>query len=346
MIMKSGVQELPPLRSAKVLDQLRERVRYLHYSIRTEEVYVYWVRLFIRFHGRRHPATLGGTDVEAFLSWLASSRQVAVSTHKQALSALVFFYSKVLGIDLPWMTEIGRPRTKRRLPVVLSREEVAKILSLLDGEHRLFAELLYGTGMRISEGLQLRIKDVDFDRSAIVVREGKGSKDRIVMLPRLMVSGLRGQLARARALWQADHDAGRAGVFMPDALDRKYPRAGESWAWFWVFPQAEHSVDPRTGVVRRHHMYDQTFQRAFKRAVARAGLAKPATPHTLRHSFATHLLEGGYDIRTVQELLGHSDVSTTMIYTHVLNRGGRGVVSPLDRVAPDIASRASMSYSV
>lgn len=332
MAMKSGSQNSPPLTSVKVLDQLRERIRYMHYSIRTEETYVYWVRLFIRFHGRRHPATLSGPDVEAFLSWLANTRKVAVSTHKQALAALLFFYGKVLGVELPWMKEIGRPQTKQRLPVVLSVEEIGRILSLLEGEHRLFAELLYGTGLRITEGLQLRVKDIDFDRGSIIVREGKGGKDRIVMLPQRLRPGLREQLARGRVLWEADQAAGCAGVEMPDALDRKYPRAGDSWAWFWVFPQADHSVDPRTGVVRRHHMYDQTFQRAFKRAVARAGLAKPATPHTLRHSFATHLLEGGYDIRTVQELLGHSDVSTTMIYTHVLNRGGRGVVSPIDRM--------------
>jgi len=330
--MKSGSQNLPPLTSVKVLDQLRERIRYMHYSIRTEETYVYWVRLFIRFHGRRHPATLGGSDVEAFLSWLANARRVAVSTHKQALSAILFFYGKVLGLELPWMTEIGRPQVKQRLPVVLSVGEIGRVLALLEGEYRLFAELLYGTGLRITEGLQLRVKDIDFERGAIIVREGKGGKDRIVMLPKRLRPGLRKQLARGRVLWSADHEAGRGGVEMPDALDRKFPRAGDSWAWFWVFPQADHSVDPRTGVVRRHHMYDQTFQRAFKRAVARAGLAKPATPHTLRHSFATHLLESGYDIRTVQELLGHSDVSTTMIYTHVLNRGGRGVVSPLDRV--------------
>jgi integron integrase len=333
--MKSSTPTLPPLKAVKVLDQLRERIRYLHYSIRTEEVYVYWVREFIRFHGRRHPVSLGGNAVEAFLSWLANTRQVAVSTHKQALAALLFFYGKVLGIDLPWMREIGRPRTKQRLPVVLSPEEVARILTLLDGEHRLFAQLLYGTGMRITEGLQLRVKDVDFDRRTIVVREGKGGKDRAVMLPERLVGGLREQIARARILWQADQSAGRGGVAMPDALDRKYPRAGASWTWFWVFPQDSHSVDPRTGVVRRHHMYDQTFQRAFKRAVARTGIVKPATPHTLRHSFATSVLQSGYDIRTVQDLLGHANVATTLIYTHVLKVGGGGVRSPMDSL-PDI----------
>jgi len=333
--VKTSTVPLPPLKSAKVLDQLRERIRYLHCSIRTEEVYVYWVRSFIRFHDLRHPATMGGVEVEAFLSWLASSRKVASSTHRQALAALLFFYGKVLGVDLPWMTEIGRPRTKRRLPVVLSPDEVARILCFLEGEHRLFAQLLYGTGMRINEGLQLRVKDLDFERSTIIVREGKGGKDRAVMLPQRLATGLREQLARARILWSADQDAGRGGVEMPDALDRKYPRAGASWTWFWVFPQSEQSVDPRSGVVRRHHMYDQTFQRAFKRALSRTGIAKPATPHSLRHSFATTVLQNGYDIRTVQELLGHSDVATTMIYTHVLKVGGGGVRSPMDSL-PDV----------
>lgn len=331
--MKSGTPIFPQLKSVKLLDQLRERIRYLHYSIRTEESYVYWVRAFIRFHGVRHPATMGGPEVEAFLSWLAGPRKVSASTHKQALSALLFLYGKVLGVDLPWMADIGRPRTQRRLPVVLSVEEVAAVLSLMDGEHRLFAQLLYGTGMRITEGLQLRVKDIDFDRHTIVVREGKGGKDRALMLPQRLAPALRDQLARARVLWSADQAEGRAGVEMPYALERKYPRAGSSWTWFWVFPQATHSTDPRTDVVRRHHMYDQTFQRGFKRAVERAGINKPASPHTLRHCFATHLLQSGYDIRTVQQLLGHADVATTMIYTHVLNVGGNGVISPFDRLA-------------
>ena len=321
---------LPPLRSARLLDQVRERIRYLHYSIRTEDAYVHWIRAFIFFHGRRHPVEMGGPEVEAFLSWLANERKVAVSTHRQALSALLFLYQKVLGLSLPWMEAIGRPRREPRLPVVLSVDEVTRILALLHGEQRLFAQLLYGTGMRITEGLQLRVKDVDFEQRTIVIRAGKGGKDRSVMLPLTLVPALREQLARARVLWSSDGETGRGGVSMPGALDRKYPRAGASWAWFWVFPQADHSVDPRSGVVRRHHMYDQTFQRAFKRAVERVGVNKPATPHSLRHSFATYLLQAGYDIRTVQELLGHSDVSTTMIYTHVLKVGGGGVRSPVD----------------
>jgi integron integrase len=342
--MKSStVHPLPALHSARLLEQVRERIRYLHYSIRTEEAYVHWVRAFVHFHGKRHPRDLGAAEVEAFLSWLAGERHVAVSTHRQALSALLFLYQKVLCIDLPWMQEIGRPKARVRLPVVLAHEEVAHLFALLEGEHRLLAQLLYGTGMRITEGLQLRVKDVDFERRAIIVREGKGGKDRVVMLPASLVPALREQMARARILWGADRAAGRSGVHMPDALDRKYPRAGASWSWFFVFPQASLSVDPRSGVARRHHAYDQTFQRAFKRAAERSGIARPVTPHTLRHSFATHLLQSGYDIRTVQELLGHSDVSTTMIYTHVLKLGGGAVRSPLDALL--VASSAPPSAS-
>ncbi|MGC3962796.1 MAG: integron integrase [Rhodocyclaceae bacterium] len=328
--MKNLTSQLPPLRAPKVLDQLRERIRYLHYSLRTEEVYVYWVRAYIRFHGIRHPATMAGPEVEAFLSWLVNTRKVSASTHRQALSALLFLYEKVLGVNLPWLTEIGRPHVKKPLPVVLVPDEVARILAVLEGEHRLFAQLLYGTGLRIAEGMRLRVKDVDFAHNSIIVREGKGAKDRVVMLPQSLIAGLRLQLTRARALWAVDVANGVSGVELPDALARKYPRASESWQWFWVFPQAELSKDPRSGVIRRHHLYDQTFQRAFKRALRQAGVEKLATPHTLRHSFATSLLQAGYDIRTVQQLLGHSDVSTTMIYTHVLNVGGVGVRSPMD----------------
>jgi integron integrase len=337
---------LPPLRASRLLDQVRERIRYLHYSIRTEQAYVHWIRAFIRFHELRHPAEMAGAEVEAFLSWLAGERQVAVATHKQALSALVFLYQKVLGIQLPWLDAIGRPKSRVRLPVVLTHAEVASLLALIASEHRLLAELLYGTGMRIMEGLRLRVKDVDFEHRAIVVREGKGAKDRVVMLPAALVPKLREQLGRGRMLWAGDREAGAAGVSMPDALARKYPRAAASWTWFWVFPQASRSVDPRSGEERRHHVFDQSFQRAFKRAVIAAGVVAPATPHTLRHSFATHLLQSGYDIRTVQELLGHSDVSTTMIYTHVLKLGGGAVRSPLDALlsaAPSVSGGAAPS---
>ena len=322
--------DLPPLRSPRLLDQLRERARLLHYSTRTEQAYVHWCRSFIRYHGLRHPSQMGAAEVEAFLTWLVADRRLSASSHRQALSALLFLYSKVLGVQLPWMTEVGRPRVKQRLPVILSREEIMAIFRGMQGEHRLFAQLLYGTGMRLSEGLRLRVKDLDFAHQAVVVRHGKGGKDRILMLPQRLVPGLRAQLASAHVLWTKDQAEGRAGVELPDALERKYPRAGASWPWFWVFPQATHSVDPRTGVLRRHHMFDQTFQRAFKRALAGSGVTKPATPHTLRHAFATHLLQAGYDIRTVQDLLGHADVATTMIYTHVLRLGGAAVRSPID----------------
>ena len=322
---------LPPLRATRLLDQVRERVRAMHYSFRTEEAYVYWCRAYVRFHGLRHPKEMAGAEVEAFLTHLAAERGLSVSTHRQALSALLFLYGKVLGQQLPWMSEIGRPVPKRRLPVVLSVEEVSALLKQLDGVHGLLARLLYGTGLRIEEALQLRVKDLDFANQAIVVRCGKGGKDRVVMLPHSLVPELRSHVwDESRVLWLSDAASGTAGVQLPDALERKYPRAGASWAWFWVFAQQRLSTDPRSGVIRRHHLYPETFQRAFKRAVQRAEIDKPATPHTLRHCFATHLLQSGADIRTVQELLGHADVATTMIYTHVLKVGGMGARSPLD----------------
>ena len=275
---------------------------------------------------------MGAVEVEAFLTYLADQRSVSPSTHRVALSALLFMYKKVLDIELPWLDGLARPAAPRRIPVVLSRDEVARVLSLLTGVYAVLGRLLYGTGMRINEGLQLRVKDVDFDHRAIIIREGKGFKDRVVMLPEAIIDPLKAQLNHARAVWAIDMSAARPGVFMPHALEKKYPMAGKSWGWFWLFPQADVARDPRSGIVRRHHLYAQTFQREFKRAVVAADITKPATPHTLRHSFATHLLQAGYDIRSVQELLGHSDVSTTMIYTHVLKVAGRGVISPLDRM--------------
>jgi integron integrase len=335
---------VPGAQRPKLLDVLREQIRYLHYSIRTERVYEYWVRSFVRFHRWQHPAQLSHEHVQAFLSWLANERQVSPSTHRQALSAILFLYQKVLRIHLPWMQEIGRPQSQRRLPVVLDGHEVVRLLEVLDRlspaagvqppafgyAYGLLARLLYGTGMRLLEGMHLRVKDVEFDRRAIIVRHGKGGKDRVVMLPAALERPLRDQLERSHALWAADRSQGLPGVEVPFGLGRKYPRAGESWAWHWVFPQAAPSEDPRSGIRRRHHLFEGSFQRIFKRAVQEAGIDKPASPHTLRHSFATHLLLAGYDIRTVQELLGHSDVSTTMIYTHVLRLGGAAVRSPLD----------------
>ncbi len=320
----------PALQATRILGQLRERLRYLHYGLRTEESYVYWVRFFIQFHGLRHPREMGQAEVESFLTMLATGRRVSVSTHRQALSALLFLYREVLDHQLPWLAELGRPVPKKRIPSVLTVAEVERVLAFLEGEAALLARLLYGTGMRLMEALSLRVKDVDFARGLIIVREGKGGKDRVVMLPRTLVEPLREQLRHSHLLWTADRAAGRAGVHLPHALEAKYPRAGQSWPWHWVFPSSRLSLDPRDGLERRHHLFEERVARALKRAVAQAGIAKPVSVHTLRHSFATHLLQAGTDIRTVQELLGHSDVSTTMIYTHVLKIAGGGTCSPLD----------------
>lgn len=318
-------------RPVRLLDQLRTAIRYRHYSYRTEQAYVGWVRRFIRFHGCRHPNGLGGDDVVAFLTHLAVDRNVSASTHQQALSAILFLYREVLKLDLPWLGEIEQPRKPRRLPVVLSRDEARRLLACMQGTPGLIARLLYGTGMRLMEGVRLRVKDLDLARHEITVRSGKGGRDRMTMLPTALRHELGTQLAYARELWRGDRTAGACGVELPMALERKYPTAGDSWGWFWVFPASGASRDPRSGVVRRHHVHEDTLGRALRSAARTAGIAKPVSAHTLRHAFATHLIESGYDIRTVQELLGHRDVSTTMIYTHVLNRGARGVVSPLDR---------------
>ena len=331
--MKPGA---PPLQSSRLLDQLRERIRYMHYSLSTEQVYVYWVRFFVRWSGRdgamRHPRDIGAQEVEAFLTMLAAERKVSASTHNQALSALLFLYREVLNIDLPWLNDINRPAHKRRIPSVLTKDEVAGVLAQIEGPAALVTRLLYGTGMRLMEGMRLRIKDVDFARHVVIVRDAKGGKDRVVMLPRTLAPALRSQMLAARSQWEADRQAQRRGVEVPHALDSKYPLVGSTWAWFWMFPSPTLSVDPRTGIERRHHLYEDRVQRALKKAVARAGICKPVSVHTLRHSFATHLLQAGTDIRTVQELLGHSDVSTTMIYTHVLKVAAGGTASPLDAI--------------
>ena len=292
-----------------------------------------WIKRFIRHFGKRHPKDMGADEVQSFLTHLAVAGNVAASTQNQAKSALLFLYKEVLALELPWLDKVEAARTPKRLPVVLTRDEVMAVLLRLEGRHGLIARLLYGTGLRIMECLRLRIKDVDFERGEILVRDGKGAKDRVTMLPASVIPALREHVERARELHRQDLAAGHGEVHLPYALDRKYPSAGREWMWQYVFPSASLSIDPRTGVVRRHHVQDQSVQRAIRQAVRDAGINKPATPHTLRHSFATHLLDSGYDIRTVQELLGHSDVSTTMIYTHVLNRGGRGVASPLDRLS-------------
>ena len=329
--MKPG---MPVMRSARLLDQVRERIRYLHYSLSTEKAYLYWVRFFVRWSGRsegmRHPRDMGVREVEAFLTMLATERRVSASTHNQALSALLFLYREVLAIDLPWLDDINRPAQKRRIPSVLTKEEVAALFQFLEPDMRLLAQLLYGTGMRLMEGLRLRVKDVDFDRHVLIVREAKGNKDRVVMLLRTLVQTLRNQLLHARSVWEQDRQAQRSGVQTPYALEHKYPQVGSTWGWFWLFPSPTFSVDPYSGVERRHHLFEERLQRAVKKAVAQAGICKPVSVHTLRHSFATHLLQSGTDIRTVQELLGHSDVSTTMIYTHVLKVAAGGTASPLD----------------
>lgn len=299
----------------KLLDQVREQIRLRHYSIRTEAVYLEWVKRYIRFHKYRHPQEMGGPEVEAFLSDLAVRRDVSASTQNQALSAILFLYKQVLQIELPWMDGVIRARRPQRLPVVLTREEVASVLAQLDGTLWLIASLLYGSGMRLMEVLRLRVKDVEFARLEILIRDGKGQKDRVTMLPRKLAAPLELHLQRVRALHEQDLREGYGRANLPHALARKYPNAATEWGWQFVFPSVNRSEDPRSGGIFRHHLHEKTIQRAVRNAVRRVGLHKPATPHTLRHSFATHLLESGQDIRTVQELLGHSDVKTTQIYT-------------------------------
>ena len=322
-----------PHEPGALLAQVRSAIRVRHYSIRTEQAYCDWIKRFIVFHHKRHPAGLGADDVAAFLSHLAVQGHVAAATQNQAKSALLFLYREVLAQELPWLTDVRTAKTPSRLPVVLSRSEVAAVFARLRGVHALVGRLLYGTGLRIMEGVRLRIKDVDFERREILVHDGKGFKDRVTMLPAAIAPALRDQVLFASDLHARDLAGGRGEVWLPNALARKYPGAARARGWQYVFPADALSEDPRSGVVRRHHISDQSFQRAMRQAVQDAGIAKPATPHTLRHSLATHLLDAGYDIRTVQELLGHADVRTTMIYTHVLNRGGRGVSSPLDSLA-------------
>jgi integron integrase len=323
----------PERRKPRLLDRVRAEIRARHYSRRTEKAYVHWVRRFVLFHGKRHPTEMGRAEVTAFLTSLAVDQHVSASTQNQALNALLFLYRNVLRLELPWLDDIVRAKQTTRLPVVLTRTEVRALLDCLGtGAPRLIAELLYGAGLRLLECARLRVKDVDFGANEITVRAGKGNKDRRTMLPACVKDSLAVHLQHVHAQHLEDLRRGAGWVELPDALGRKYPNTGREWGWQWVFPATRWYRDRATGQIRRHHLHETVVQRAVKQAVRVARIVKPASCHTLRHSFATHLLEDGYDIRTVQELLGHGDVATTQIYTHVLNRGGRGVHSPLDRL--------------
>jgi integron integrase len=314
-----------------LLGEVRRRLRVKHYSLRTEQAYLQWVRRYMQHHGMRHPREMGGAEVEAFLTRLATRGRVAPSTQNQALSALLFLYREVLALELPWMENVVRAKRAPRLPVVLSLGETARLLRALSGREALMAGLLYGSGLRLMECMRLRVKDIDFERNEITVREGKGGKDRRTVLPDSLKPALRLQVDQVRVQHLRDLDAGHGATYLPHALARKYPNAERELGWQYVFPAQRITADPRDGRMKRHHLDESVLQRAVKSAVRLAGLDKPVTPHTLRHCFATHMLEAGYDIRTVQELLGHKDVATTQVYTHVLNRGGCGVLSPLDR---------------
>jgi integron integrase len=324
-------------RQPRLLDRVREALRLRHYSRRTERAYVGWIRRYILFHGKRHPAAMGAEEVSRFLSFLAVEGKVSASTQNQALAALLFLYGSVLGVDLPWLADLVRAARPHRLPVVFSRDEVRAVLLALRGTPRLMAVLLYGAGLRLLECARLRVKDVDFATTQVVVRSGKGDRDRATLLPAAAQAALQRHIERVRAQHEQDVRAGAGWVELRGACARKYPDAGREWAWPGVFPATRTYVDPTTGQRRRHHLHETVLQRAVHHAVRQAGLTKHASCHTFRHSSATHLLEDGYDVRTVQELLGHRDVRTTMIYTHVLNRGPAAVRSPLDGLADGIA---------
>jgi integron integrase len=319
----------------KLLDQVCDKIRFKHYSLSTENTYLSWIKQFILYHGKRHPADMGAAEVETFLTYLATQRHVSSSTQNQALSAILFLYREVLAITLPWLDSFERSKKPQRLPVVLTTSEVQALLreaATAPTPINLIIKLLYGTGMRLMEAVRLRVKDVELARKEIIVRDGKGGKDRVTMLPDSLLEAIRAQLVLRREWHEQDMVLNKVDVWLPDALAVKYPNASKEWGWQYVFAAKNYSIDPRSKTERRHHVEEKQVQRYVKKAALGAGIAKPTTPHTLRHSFAIHLLQSGYDIRTVQELLGHSDVSTTMIYTHVLNKGGRGVLSPLDQL--------------
>ncbi|RME11273.1 MAG: integron integrase [Ardenticatenia bacterium] len=328
--MSKSSSQKPSQRSPKLLDRVRQVLRRKHYSYRTEQAYIQWIKRYILFHNKRHPKEMGAPEIEAFLTHLAVEEHVAASTQNQALSALFFLYRDVLGQDLDLSINAVRAKKPKRLPTVLTRQEVQRVFAHLTGLHLLIAQLLYGSGLRLMECLRLRVKDLDFEQFQVIVRDGKGQKDRVTVLPQALVEPLQRQVQHVQHVHQQDLARGYGAVFLPDALARKYPNAEREWIWQWVFPSARLSVDPRADVVRRHHVDPTTVQKAVRRAAQAAGINKRVSPHTFRHSFATHLLEAGYDIRTVQELLGHKNVKTTMIYTHVMRKGPYAVRSPLD----------------
>jgi integron integrase len=334
--------DLVPPAPPRLLDSMRDTIRRKNYSRRTEETYIHWVRRFIHFHGKRHPRLLGAAEVTSFVNHLVKNRDLAAATQNQALSALLFLYREVLDMPLAWLDGLERAKRPARVPTVLSVAEASALISRMTGAKWLMASLLYGAGLRLRECLSLRVKDVDFDYRQIVVRQGKGAKDRRTLLPTMVIEPLRAHLLRVKAWHDMDLANGYGDVELPNALNTKYPNAGRQWGWQFVFPSHKLSADPRSGLIRRHHVYENYLINGVKQAAIGARIAKHVSCHTLRHSFATHLLENGYDIRTVQELLGHSSVETTMIYTHVMNKGGRGVFSPLDRMAPGAASTVPM----
>ncbi len=321
-------QNQPP---KKLLDQLREQIRTKHYSLRTEQAYVGWVRQFILFHNKRHPREMGAIEINCFISYLAVEKNVAASTQNQALCAILFLYRHVLGLELD-ETRINmvRPQQSKRVPTVLSKAETKLVIEKMHGVYRIMAQIMYGCGLRLMEVLRLRVKDIDFANRQIIVRDGKGENDRVTVFPEVLMEPLRLHLKQVKISHDKDLSDGYGAVYLPYALERKYPHANREWTWQYVFPSPVRSPDPLTGIIRRHHIHETAIQKAVREAARLAKIDKPVSPHTFRHSFATHLLEAGYDIRTVQELLGHKDVRTTMIYTHVLNRGGLAVHSPLD----------------
>ena len=326
------VGKVVPIHGTGILEQVRNVIRLKHYSLRTEQTYMQWIKRFIFFNGNRQPSHMGEKEVSNFLTHLAVKGKVSASTQNQAFNAILFLYREVLKQELGWIKDVQRAKKSKHIPVVFTREEAKKIIERLEGTKWLMVSLLYGCGLRLMECLRLRVKDIDFTYNQITIRDTKGNEDRVTMLPVSLKEPLKRHLQRVRALHEQDLKEGFGRVALPFALARKYPNADKEWAWQYVFPAAKRSIDPRTGIERRHHVLEAVLQRAVKSAIRAVGITKPGSCHTFRHSFATHLLESGYDIRTVQELLGHKDVSTTMIYTHVINKGGKGVLSPLDTI--------------